>query len=142
MTSHNSLEHSKVCKLLFHNVSSGQDPPAQTRGLIGLSRNSLPLARLAAAESRAYFVYPAFFPAIAFWVLDGYFLWQEPLFRALYDHVRKLKEENVDFSMDTSIVKNKVQSWFAVVFSTTLWIFHGTVILAIIVVTLLLRSHN
>ena len=28
----------------------------------------------------------------SFWFLDSYFLWQERLFRTLYDHVRTLKE--------------------------------------------------
>jgi hypothetical protein len=29
------------------------------------------------------------------------------LFRALYDNVRNLRDEEIDFSMDTSIVKNR-----------------------------------
>lgn len=91
---------------------------------------------LAAGSSSAYFVYLAYFPAIAFWVLDGFFLWQERLFRALYDHVRGLKDEAVDFSMDTSIVRNRVRPWSDVVFSMTLLIFHGTVVASIIVVTI------
>src|SRR2546425_9714632 len=95
------------------------------------------LFALAGGAGKAYFVYLAFFPAIAFWVLDAYFLWQERLFRALYDHVRKLEEEDVDFSMDTSIVKGKVKSWVNVIFSMTLLIFHGTVLGFIIVVMLL-----
>ena len=36
-------------------------------------------------------------PVLLFWGLDGYFLWQERLFRALYDHVRELKNGEVDF---------------------------------------------
>ncbi len=95
------------------------------------------LFALAADKSNVHFVYLAYFPAVAFWVLDGYFLWQERLFRALYNHVRNLKEEDVDFSMDTSIVKGKVNPWSDVIFSTTLLIFHGTVLASIIIVMLL-----
>jgi len=43
-----------------------------------------------------------YFLIIIFWILDGYFLAQERLFRALYDHVRTLDEKDIDFSMNTS----------------------------------------
>ena len=52
-----------------------------------------------------YFICLAYFPAIAFWILDGYFLRQERLFRRLYDHVRSLEEADVDYSMDASPVR-------------------------------------
>ena len=39
-------------------------------------------------------------PVLIFWGLDGYFLWQERLFRGLYDHVRVLEEVSIDYSMD------------------------------------------
>ena len=43
----------------------------------------------------------AYFLLLIFWVLDGYFLSQERKFRCLYDEVRKLDEEKIDFSMNT-----------------------------------------
>jgi len=92
------------------------------------------LFALAASNLKILFVYLACFPAIAFWILDGYFLWQERLFRALYDNVRGLEEEDIDFSMDTSVVKDKVAPWIKVIFSKTLLLFHGTILGAIIVV--------
>ena len=96
------------------------------------------LMTLAAKDSNLVFIFLAYFPALAFWFLDGYFLWQERLFRALYDHVRNLNEENIDFSMNTSIVKDKVDSWIKVSLSKTLRIFHGVVLFSIIVVMLFL----
>jgi hypothetical protein len=95
------------------------------------------LFALAASNLKILFVYLAYFPAIAFWILDGYFLWQERLFRALYDNVRGLKDEDIDFSMDTSIVKDRVAAWVNVIFSKTLLIFHGTILGAIVVVMLI-----
>jgi hypothetical protein len=95
------------------------------------------LFALAASNLKILFVYLAYFPATAFWILDGYFLWQERLFRALYDNVRNLRDEEIDFSMDTSIVKNRVAPWIKVIFSKTLLIFHGTILGAIIVVMLI-----
>lgn len=93
------------------------------------------LFALAADKSQILFVYLAYFPAIAFWVLDGYFLHQERLFRKLYDHVRALDPVSIDFSMETSPFTSKVDPWSAVCLSQTLLVFHGTVIGSIIVVT-------
>lgn len=89
---------------------------------------------LAANNANIRFIYLAYFPSIAFWILDGYFLWQERLFRALYNQVRELKEEDIDFSMDISSVHKKVSPWSEVVFSKTLLIFHGTIFVSIILV--------
>jgi len=92
------------------------------------------LMALAAKDSNIVFVLLAYFPSIAFWLLDGYFLWQEKLFRALYDLVRTQEENTINFSMDTSVVKDKVDSWSEVTISTTLLIFHGVVLFSIIVI--------
>jgi len=97
------------------------------------------LFALGAANAKAQFVYLAYFPAIAFWVLDGYFLWQERIFRALYDRVRQMKEEEIDFSMDISKVKGGVSPWSDVILSMTLLLFHGTVVVSIVVVTVMTR---
>jgi len=94
------------------------------------------LFALAADKSEVLFVYLAYFPAISFWILDGYFLHQERLFRKLYDHVRALDLSAIDFSMDTSPLTSKVDPWSAVCFSKTLRVFHGTIIGSIIVVML------
>ncbi len=96
------------------------------------------LFALAAAQEKREFILLAYFPGIAFWVLDGYFLRQEKLFRKLYDRVRGLAEDAVDFSMDTAIVSSQVPPWERVIFSHTLVIFHGVVIGAIVVVMFLL----
>jgi hypothetical protein len=96
------------------------------------------LFALAAGNSQRLFVYLAYFPAVAFWILDGYYLWQERLFRKLYDRVRTIAESDVDFSMDTSPVRTDDSGWFAVVFSKTLLIFHGTVFGSILIVMLVI----
>ena len=93
---------------------------------------------LAAGGAQTLFVYLAYFPAIAFWGLDAYFLRQERLFRRLYDRVRHLAETDVDFSMDTSTADGEVADWSTVVFSKTLLIFHGTVLGSIVIVMLVI----
>ena len=95
------------------------------------------LFALAAASPNARFSLLAYFPAVAFWVLDAYFLRQERLFRKLYDKVRAMPDNQIDFSMDTSPHLAEVQSWRRVAFSVTLLIFHGIVIFTITLVTAL-----
>ena len=95
------------------------------------------LFALAAAESNIAFIMLAYFPAIAFWCLDGYFLHQERLYRDLYDHVRSYKDEEIDYAMDTRSVANKGNSWAVSTISKTLLLFHGAVIGSIIVVMLI-----
>lgn len=92
------------------------------------------LFALAAAASNEMFVALALLPALAFWTLDGYFLQQERLFRALYDKVRIIEASAVDFSMNTSAVKEQVASWPRVMLSKTLIIYHVTVFGAIAIV--------
>lgn len=96
------------------------------------------LFALAASDSQKLFVYLAYFPAIAFWLLDAYYLRQERLFRKLYDRVRNQDETDVDFSMNTTVVEKDVASWLDVASSVTIATFHGAVISSILVVMLVL----
>ena len=74
----------------------------------------------------------ALVPVLIFWGLDGYFLWQERLFRALYDHVRVLKDDAVDFSMDAGAFRNGwKQTWVGSVLSITLILFYGALMTAV-----------
>ena len=58
---------------------------------------------------------------IIFWIYDGYFLSLERKYRRLYDKVRKLPDNKVDFSMKvTEFSKFKDCSLFYCVFSKTL----------------------
>ena len=101
------------------------------------------LFALAAKDLNICFILVAYFPALAFWFLDGYFLWQEKLFRELYEKVRKMNETDTDFSMDTSDLLDRVESWSRVAFSRTLCLFHAAVIATILVVMVmaLLLTH-
>ena len=60
-------------------------------------------------------------PVIGFWILDGYFLSQERLFRSLYDKI--IKQEITDFSMDTKECKTKCH-WLSSICSKTLCVFY------------------
>lgn len=41
-------------------------------------------------------------PVLGFWLLDAHFQSQERLYRALHESVRKVEEEDIDYSMDVS----------------------------------------
>ena len=71
---------------------------------------------LLAIEDRLHVAYIALTPVLVFWGLDGYYLWQERLFRALYDHVRVVDESEVDFSMATAAFRTGwKRSWIVTV---------------------------
>lgn len=87
---------------------------------------------LAAKESKDFYFLLAYFPTLMFWLLDGYFLSQERRFRSLYDHVRKLDEGAIDFSMDTQPFKETPprNKWSHALFSPTLLIYYGILVAA------------
>ncbi len=94
------------------------------------------LFALSVGGSNPAFIFLAYIPAFVFWGLDGYFLWEERKFRALYDSVRRKDESDIDFSMDTAEAGQE-ESLAKATFSKTLVPFHGILIVAIIVVMVL-----
>lgn len=97
------------------------------------------LFALAAKDTKPALVLIAYLPGLIFWALDGFFLWQETLFRRLYDRVRGLSEEEIDFSMSTVGFPDPPR-WLPRTFSKTLMLFHGSLIATIAVVTWVLCS--
>lgn len=67
-------------------------------------------------------------PVLGFWFLDSYFLWQERLFRCLYDGVRRSDGNVEPFSMDTRHLK-KTQRWVGSFRSITLVPFYVLILL-------------
>lgn len=87
---------------------------------------------LLAREEQVDFLYIGLVPVLFFWGFDGYFLWQERLFRTLYDHVRGLDESAVDFSIDTTAFRTGyTRTWLGAVLSRTLMFFHGALAIAL-----------
>jgi hypothetical protein len=82
-------------------------------------------------------VWVAYFPALSCWCLDGYYLHRERLFRALYDHVRVLDEKDIDYAMHLGPVWSAVPPWRRVLLSPTILVFHGGILGALVLVTLI-----
>lgn len=94
------------------------------------------LFALSAPNSDTSFIFLAYIPATVFWGLDAYYLWQERLFRDLFNRVRMLDDSDIDFSMDTRPFRSgrDFHDWSNVMFSKTVIPFHGVLIGAIVVV--------
>ncbi len=92
---------------------------------------------LAAKDSNSCYILLAYFPTLLFWFLDGYFLQQERLYRALYEDVRNKEESQIDFSMDTKpyIDKASKNTWFySTFFSKTVGGSYFTLVIIILVI--------
>jgi hypothetical protein len=92
------------------------------------------LFALASVDSRQEFAWLALLPSLTFWVLDGYYLRQEQLFRKLWDSVCAAPPGTLAgkmFSMSTKPFESQVDSKFAVMRSRTLLFFHGAIVLAV-----------
>jgi hypothetical protein len=86
------------------------------------------------------YVFIIYFLIIIFWILDGYFLSQERLFRALYNHVRTLDEKNINFSMNTDeYKKDKKNRWLNAMFSCTLLVFYLSLAVATLLISCLTK---
>jgi len=86
------------------------------------------LFALASQGSNELFVLVAYFPAFMFWFLDGFFLHQEKLYRKLYEEVAVGRIGNDEFTLNTTPVKNDIDSLSSVFFSKTLLPFYGVII--------------
>jgi hypothetical protein len=96
------------------------------------------LFALAAKDANLKLIVLAYYPILIFWILDGYFLSQERLFRALFDKVRQLPEAAIDFSMDTREFYGGRNSWAAAALSKTVVIFYLSVLIAMLAVAIFL----
>ena len=91
-------------------------------------------------DANTDFIFVVYLPVIIFWILDGYFLSQERLFRTLYNHVRKLNEKEIDFSMNTSEYnEDKRNGWLCSMFSSTLLFFYLPLVGVMLLVTYLIN---
>lgn len=73
---------------------------------------------------------------VCFWLLDSYYLYQEKLFRKLYEHVRQLPEEKIDFDMNTNQLQKNFK-WRDCSMSSTMKIFYGGLVLVHIIILII-----
>lgn len=87
-----------------------------------------------------YQVWIAFIPLLVFWFLDAYFLWQERMYRKLYDWViaNRLKTEDYLFDMNAYRFEKEVHSRCRIMFSITLAWFYGSIAVLIAIYLIVL----
>jgi hypothetical protein len=80
-------------------------------------------------------------PLVAFWFLDGMYLWYERLFRKLYDDVRTPGTTVELLSMDTGPYENTV-TWAKAAFSITPLLFYGALIAVDVAFLVIALAHH
>jgi hypothetical protein len=94
----------------------------------------------------SYYPYVAFLPWLMFWYLDAYFLRVEKLYRKLYSWLIKNRETNQEYllDMDKSNLEKRfgkeTPSLLRVMFSLTLIIFYG--LLLVVIIATILANHG
>ncbi|WP_411334469.1 hypothetical protein ACK1LH_03260 [Metabacillus indicus] len=83
-------------------------------------------------EMNTKYIILALVPVFFFWLLDGFFIHQEWLFRKLYEHAVTLKETEINFSMSTKPFEGKTGNWFKAIISKTLLIFYLPVLIVVV----------
>jgi len=82
----------------------------------------------------------AFIPLLLFWFLDAYFVWQERMYRKLYEWVinNRLKADEYLFDMNAYRFEDEVQSKFRIMFSITLGSFYGSIAILLVIYSVLI----
>jgi hypothetical protein len=94
------------------------------------------LLALGSLDGAEGFFFLAYIPVVVFWGLDGYFLWQEKIFRRVYNSIRIKENKDIDFCLNPKDFQNE-ESWPCAVFSITLLSFYGVLIVSILLVVCL-----
>ena len=91
-----------------------------------------------------YQVFIAYIPLLVFWFLDAYFLWQERLYRHLYNWVvnNRLKTDEYLFDMNAYRFRDKEQPIWRIMFSITLGWFYGSIFVLTLIYTIILLMQN
>ncbi len=97
------------------------------------------LFALSSKDANKNYIIISFLPVIIFWILDAYFLSRERAFRCLYDKVRNLDENKIDFSLDISQFKERKNNWFWSMFSHTILFFYASLIVVMLIIAYIIR---
>ena len=60
------------------------------------------LFALSGKDANQFYYLVTYIPIVVFWYLDAYYLCQERMYRNLYEKVRELDEDKIDFSMNAA----------------------------------------
>ncbi|MEO7045284.1 MAG: hypothetical protein ABI091_08220 [Ferruginibacter sp.] len=92
------------------------------------------LFAFAAKDSNTKYVIITYISTPIFWLLDAYYLSLERQYRNLYDVVRLKLEDEIDFNLNAKTYNTGSNKWSSSIFSITLLVFYGTIILITIII--------
>ena len=100
---------------------------------------------LGAKESDKHFMLLAFVPIIGFWILDAFYLQQERRYRALYRSVCETASDEIDFNMNTRLVKytdeeSRKICFFSCFKSASVSVFYGIITITLILLVAILKG--
>ncbi len=98
------------------------------------------LFALAAKDANINYVLVSYIVIPVFWILDGFYISQERQFRSLFNDVRSVKEENINFDLSTANYNTGRNTWFNGIFSKTLIPFYGISTIATLIVMFLISN--
>jgi hypothetical protein len=84
------------------------------------------------------FLIIAYFPALMFWFLDSYYLYQERLFRKVYDDIRKI-DEGEPFSLSPIEFDEGFADWASAFFSKTILLFYASITTTLLIVMFVIK---
>jgi hypothetical protein len=74
-----------------------------------------------------------------FWFLDGYYLSQERKYRSLYNYVKEKEEDEINYDMNTAIYDKGRNKWLNSVFSKTIFLFYGILVIITFVIYFIIK---
>jgi hypothetical protein len=96
------------------------------------------LFALAAKDANENYIIVSYIPIPIFWILDGFYVFQERQYTELYKNIAAKDPNDIDFSMDASRNSNY---WLEGIFSKTLIAFYGaSIIVTIIVMKIIINN--
>lgn len=97
------------------------------------------LFAFAAKDTNIKYVLITYISTPLFWYLDGYYLSIERQYRDLYNVVKDKDESQIDFDLNASSFNSAKNTWYSCMFSKTLFIFYGTLILTTLTIMFILN---
>lgn len=84
-----------------------------------------------------YFSLTLCFPVLVFWYLDAFFLHKEKCYRKLYEWTieNRLSTYDFSYSLNYKRFEDKVGSVFKVMFTETLRLFYGFILIVLLIIT-------
>ena len=76
---------------------------------------------IASKDDAKWYFLIVYIPILVFGGIDAYYLCQERLYRSLYNKVRAMEDDKIDYDMNTSLeeFKCKKNTWLSCLFSDT-----------------------